>query len=266
MNIEKLKKIMTYHKKNEEEIKRMIRHFSTENQLDSENHLLDFIPLVRAALQSKNYLLFEIPFEDKEIGAICYKREGYGYVVVNTSLPQINVRFALAHEIYHVYFQKNEFASRVEFSGYEYDDEEEYAANLFAGGILMPEISFKRMFHNLLSEAEGDILNCLIRLMSCYKVPYMAVLIRTIQLGLIPKTADVNRLLSLKKEEIYQRMDALWLDKGILAASNKDDYERIKKMIMEKGQEHISDKLIKEDTLFKILKNMDEFYKDIKGV
>ena len=47
-----------------------------------------------------------MPFADDEIGALCYRGDGLGYVVVNTSLPRVNVNFAIAHEIYHVFSEK----------------------------------------------------------------------------------------------------------------------------------------------------------------
>ncbi len=47
-----------------------------------------------------------MPFNDKEIGALSYKGDGLGYVVINTSLPRVNSNFAIAHEIYHVFFSE----------------------------------------------------------------------------------------------------------------------------------------------------------------
>lgn len=73
-------------------------------------------------------------FADDEIGALCYKGDGLGYVVINTSLPKVNTNFAISHEIYHVFWGENEFVSKVEFSDdHYYEHEEEYAANLLLG-------------------------------------------------------------------------------------------------------------------------------------
>ncbi len=49
--------------------------------------LLNILQIVRSPFQKKGFLILEMPFADDEIGALCYKGDGLGYVVINTSLP-----------------------------------------------------------------------------------------------------------------------------------------------------------------------------------
>lgn len=60
-------------------------------------------------------MVLELPFADEEIGALCYQGDALGYILINTSLPRVNVNFAICHEIYHAFFQEKEISSRMEF-------------------------------------------------------------------------------------------------------------------------------------------------------
>ena len=105
-------------------------------------------------------------------------------------MPRVNVNFAIAHEIYHVFFQKNGLVSKVEFADdHYYEHEEEYAANLFAGMLLMPEISFRRMYVKFKEESNDNEVDTMIRLMAYYEVPFMEFLIISLELKLLRGSA-----------------------------------------------------------------------------
>jgi Zn-dependent peptidase ImmA (M78 family) len=181
-------------------------------------------------------------------------------------LPRVNVNFALAHEIYHVFFGENEFVSKVEFADdHYYEHEEEYAANLFAGILLMPEVSFRRMYSKFKDESCGNKVDTIIRLMSYYQVPYMAVLIRCLELELITENMLPEQLFHFDRIQIKQKLAELWLDESIMDASNRDDYSRIENIVERLGKEYMEDEYINERTLKKVLQNMRELYTKIKG-
>ena len=115
MNIERLRKIISYSNSNCEEIDSKVKRFCSFAGIEYDSELLNILQIVRSSFLKKGYLVFEIPFADEEIGALCYRGDGLGYVVLNTSLPRVNVNFAIAHEIYHVFFGTDEFVSKVEF-------------------------------------------------------------------------------------------------------------------------------------------------------
>ena len=266
MNVERLRKIIAYSDKNREEIYSMVKRFCSFTGIEYDSDLLNILQIVRSSFQKKGFLVLEMPFADDEIGALCYKGDGLGYVVVNTSLPRVNVNFAIAHEIYHVFFGESEFVSKVEFSDdHYYEHEEEYAANLFAGMLLMPEVSFRRMYLKFKDESYGNEADTIIQLMSYYQVPYMAVLIRCLELELITGNTISEQMFNVDRVQIKQRLSDLWLDDSIMNASNRDDYSHIEIIVERLGREYIGDEYINERTLEKVLHNMRELYTKIKG-
>ncbi len=266
MDIERLRKIIAYSEKKREETNSMVKRFCSFTGIEYDNDLLNILQIVRSSFQKKGFLVLEMPFADDEIGALSYKGDGLGYVVINTSLPRVNVNFAIAHEIYHVFFQESEFVSKVEFSDdHYYEHEEEYVANLFASMLLMPEVSFRRMYSKFREESNGNELDTIIRLMSYYQVPYMAVLIRCFELKLQTGSTISEQLLSINRSQIKEKLNELWLDESIMDSSNKDDYLHIEGVVERLGREYIGDEYINERTLEKVLHNMRALYTRIKG-
>lgn len=266
MNIERLRKIIAYSEQNHKEIYSMIKQFCSFAGIEYDRDLLNVLQIVRSSFQKKGFLVLEMPFADDEIGALCYKGDGLGYIVINTSLPKVNANFAIAHEIYHVFWGENEFVSKVEFSDdHYYEHEEEYAANLFAGMLLMPEISFRRMYLKFKDESYGNEVDTIIRLMSYYEVPFMAVLIRCLELKLIAGNLVSEELLAYDRAQIKQRLSDLWLDESIMTPSNKDDYSHIEVIVEQMGKKYIKDGYINARTLEKVLRNMRELNQKIKG-
>ena len=266
MNLERLRKIIAYSDKNHEDIYSMVKRFCAFARIEYDSDLLNILQIVRSSFEKKGFLVFELPFADDEIGAMCYRGDGLGYVVVNTSLPRVNVNFALAHEVYHVFFGESDFVSKVEFADdHYYEHEEEYAANLFAGMLLMPEVSFQRMYSKFKEESKGNEVDTIIRLMSYYQVPYMAVLIRCLELELISGNLISDELFNIDRNMIRQRLSDLWLDESIMDASDRDDYSHIEAIVESLGREYIGDGYINERTLKKVLQNMRELYTKIKG-
>ena len=266
MNVERLLKIISYSESDREEIDSKVKRFCSFAGIEYDSDLLNILQIVRSSFQKKGYLVFEIPFSDDEIGALCYRGDGLGYVVLNTSLPKVNVNFAIAHEIYHVFFGSEEFVSKVEFvDDHYYEHEEEYAANLFAGMLLMPEVSFRRMYSKFKDESDGDGIGTIVRLISYYQVPYMAVLIRCLELGLIVGNAELDELFSIDRAQVKQQLTELWLDESIMEPSLRDDYIHIEALVGRFGRKFIEDKYINERTVSKALENMRELYAKIKG-
>lgn len=266
MEIGRLRKIIAYSDKNREEIYSMVKRFCSFAGIEYDSNLLNVLQIVRSSFQKKGYLVFEMPFADDEIGALCYKGDGIGYVVLNTSLPRVNVNFAIAHEIYHVFYGSDEFVSKVEFSDdHYYEHEEEYAANLFAGMLLMPDVSFRRMFSKFKEESDGDEAETIIRLMSYYQVPYMAVLIRSLELMMITRNEMREESFNIGRDYVKQRMNDLWLDESIMEPSRKDDYDHIEAVVSRVGKKFVEDEFINERALNKVLKNMRALYSRVKG-
>ena len=101
--------------------------------------------------------------------------------------------------------------------------------------------------------------------MSYYQVPYMAVLIRSLELGLIEGNAEPDVLFSMDRGQVKQQLTELWLDESIMEPSLRDDYIHIEALVRKFGREFVEDKYINERTVSKALKNIRELYAKIKG-
>ncbi|HIS46929.1 MAG TPA: ImmA/IrrE family metallo-endopeptidase [Candidatus Scybalocola faecigallinarum] len=266
MNIERLRKIIQYSTDNRKDIESKVKKFYSFTGISSAQDVLNILQIVRPAFQRKGFLVLELPFADDEIGALCYRGDGLGYILINTSLPKVNANFAICHEIYHVFFKRSEFKSKVEFANDHYfEHEEEFAANLFAGMLLMPETSFRQMYGLFKKESEGNEQDTIIRLMNYYQVPYMAVLIRCYELELPDSNTLSEKLLNVDRAFVRNRFDELWLDASILNPSKKDDFPQLEALVERCGKEYIQDSYLNERTLEKVMKNMRTLYSEIKG-
>ena len=186
MDIIRLKKILQFSKDNCINIEQNLKAFYAAVGMVDSTELRNLLQIVRPLLNQKGYLIIELPFCDREIGALCYKGDSLGYFVLNSSLPEVNINFALAHELYHVFIQKSEFGKMIELymNEHYYDHDDELAANLFAGMLLMPTQNFTLMYRKFeLEQSDKDTnLTILVKLMNYFEVPYMATLIRCCEL------------------------------------------------------------------------------------
>lgn len=266
MNTLRLRKIIEYSDANRGDMETKVKNFYSFAGMTSDKEVLNIMQIVRPSFRKKGYLVLEMPFADREIGALCYEGDALGYIVLNTSLPKVNVNFAVCHELYHVFYQKQEFRTKVEFANdHYYEHEEEFAANLFAGMLLMPEASFRFMYNKFKEESAGNERDTIIRLMNYYQAPYMAVLIRCYELGLPDNGSVSEELLNVERDSVRERFVDLWLDDSILEATKKDDYVHLEAVVARLGNEYIKDSYLNERTLKKVIQNMRLLYAEIKG-
>lgn len=269
MRIERFRNIIEYSNKNKKNMEDTVNHFYRDIGMDMNHSIRNFFQLARPLFLANNYLVIEIPFKDKEIGAFCYKSDFIGYTFLNTSLPKVNVNFALCHEIYHVFYQKTGFEHKVELYMNEqyYEHEEELAANLFAGMVLMPEYNFKYMFHKFENEQKADdtVVTVLAKLMNYFEVPYMAALIRCYELKLLEAGDFLKDLLTIDKETVKKEFSRLWLEEEILQATKRDDFAKFAEFIQCKGAKYLESGYINERTYHNVLKNIQALYQQIKG-
>lgn len=269
MRFERFQSIIEYNRKNQEAIEQRVQHFFHQMNMDYERDMLNMMMIVRPLFSRRNFLVLELPFKDQEIGAICYKGDSFGYTFLNSALPKVNVNFALGHEIYHVFYQEEPFKQQVELyiNEHYFEHKEELSANLFAGILLMPTPSFKEMFYKFLTEQEeGDSeVAIIVKLMSYFKVPYMAATVRCYELGLLPDGDVLKRLLDVKNEEIEKEFSKLWLDEKILYPTKKDDYSRLKHLVKDIGTLCENEQILSANAVAKVLNNMEKLYKEIRG-
>ncbi len=269
MNFQKFKTIMKYNQKHQEEITSMVRDLYLQTNMDYERGLLNVMQVVRPLLEKKQYILLEIPFKDREIGAICYRGDSFGYTFLNSALPTVNVNFALCHEIYHILYQKQPFKQKVELYMNEhfYEYEDEMAANCFAGVLLMPENAFISLFRKfVLEKTEEDTdTTTIMKLMNYFEAPYMAVLIRCYELNLFEGGDRLRKLLEVTTDDIREEFLRLWLNEEILLPTKKDDFSKLEYLVKKMGERYIEEELLNDRTVSKVLDNMRKIYKEIRG-
>lgn len=266
MNIERLRKIIAYSDAHHNEVSALVKQFCKFSNLNYDSGLINIFQICRSSLRRKGFILFGLPFNDDEIGAVCYRGEGLGYVVFNSSLPLVNVNFSLAHEIYHVFFSDNKSLCKAEFFGDEYvESEVECAANLFAGILLMPETVFRTMYCCFYDESKGNYKETLLRLMSYFEVPYTSVLVRCLELNLIDDGINVEELFFNDKDKMKTALTKLWLNDKILESCDIDENQAMENLVKDVGFNFVKEEFTTEYALNKVLDNMSVLHKKIKG-
>lgn len=269
MEFERFKKIIEFNDDHKGAIAHKIKGFYSEIGIEAEHELLNILQVIDHLLKENKYIVAELPFADQEIGAIYYKNDCYGYVLLNSSLPKVNVRFALCHEIYHILYHKSSTGGVTElYLSEHYNGQiEELHANAFAGALLMPERSFRNMCRKFVSETAGqDVeLTLLIKLMNYFQVPYMAVLVRCYELEIFDGGNCLQQLLTVDKKTIEQKFFQLWLDEEILKPTKKDDFLKLEYFVQSVGRQCLRNGTLDEKKLNRILINMRRLYMEIRG-
>lgn len=269
MNFERFKNIVQYNIEHQSDMQEKVRDFREKVGITQERNLPNLLLFARPLLSRERYIILEMPFYDEEIGAISFRKRNGGYILLNASLPKTNVNFALAHEIYHVLYQKKTYGRKVEqYVSDQYSDyEEEHEANLFAGMLMMPSMAFQYvMARFLMEQSEFDTeLTIFAKLMSYFEVPYMAVLIRCCELRLLPDNKALERLLTVDKKMLEEEFARLWLNEELLCPTFRNEYKKFRTLVVEKGFENVKNGLMSEQTTNKIVKKMDSVYQAIRG-
>jgi len=265
MNRDRIIKIVEFNKNNTIKIDDKIDCFLSEWQSNRTSFLLNFNNCLFDVFYKMNVLVIIIPLDDNEIGAVTYKGNKYNYLILNSSLPYVNNKFSLAHELYHLYFQKDSFNSKIELGNDQYIYEpNELEANCFAGMLLMPESLFRNTFIVKKNE-HNDLKNTIASLSSFFSVPFMAVLIRALELDLVNISELDDTYFSMTNEELISIFDDLLLDSKILKSSNDDNTEILFKAMKKVGNKNVDNEFIKESFLNKCISNCKRIIEELRG-
>lgn len=241
------------------------------------SHIADVIQSVNLLLKQKDFKVIELPLKDKEICAFYYDGDKQKkYVILNSSLSVGNNNFALLHEVYHILYRKKESIQEAESYLLSYElNEEESCANTFAGVILLPEDSFKRIYNKVFEVykkyvSEMDIY-CLVitQLMSYFKATYMSVLIRCFELELIQMDDKerIEYLLGWGSEDNIKKMcRLLLLNENFLSHTGKNDFVNLMENIDSRLSEVIERDLVSQDDIDIIKQQLTSVYNRIVEV
>lgn len=271
MKASKFENIIKHNRESMKEAKECVDKFYELLGMEDGSEIMNLTQVLGSLFWNKGYIIVQIPLKDKEIGAICYKGEyDGGYIVINSSLPRYNVNFALCHEACHVCVNNDMGQNQVDMyvdSTY-HNHEPERMANQFAGMLLMPERQFRRMFEKFSSEKgileKQDIEVVICKLMSYFKSPYMAVLVRLCELNLIEVSSVSSVQLNDYEESVRDIFDNNWLDMSELEPTYRDDYLRLRNLVCEIGKININFDLMEDADFNATIKNLDRLYKELK--
>lgn len=203
---------MEFNKEHDIEIQSRISEFYLKNALRENEVIPDIIMFAKSMIKEFEIEVLQIPLKDAEIGALYHEVNGKKYILLNTSLNQSNNNFAMAHELFHVFFHTENGNGETERYIEQYqDNEEDLMANAFAGNILMPRQAFIDYYLRLneLAEKQNIVgidaeltkkLTTVVLLMLNFKTTYMSVVVRLYELNLLSQ--NDKRTMKMLAQEI----------------------------------------------------------------
>jgi Zn-dependent peptidase ImmA (M78 family) len=160
-------------------------------------------------LADQSYFI-QYPIEDDEFCAmVCFRKE-HLFSVINSWIPYDKQCFAAAHELYHVWFDRDLlYTGEVlrqdvldDSNGSEQLDVREKKANLFAALLLVPT-QILQLELDFLGVDKGTLtLAHIIRLMDTFCVPYKTMLRRLHEIGFL-STSTFDTLLEIPDRDEY---------------------------------------------------------------
>lgn len=149
--------------------------------------ILDIFSLV----ESKDFLLLRFPNSNKISGVYIEKQgriENYKCIYVNTLDPYGRQNFTLAHELYHVFFEKSSDAVCLESKRSQ--DPIEFTAERFASHFLIPvETLIEYLSANKINSQKAISFKMIVYLQSIFKVSFLAMVYSIERLGEYEKCA-----------------------------------------------------------------------------
>jgi len=128
----------------------------------------------------KNINLIFKPYSRESFSGISMKIDGEMFIIVNSSKTLGHQNFTIAHEFYHLFYEKGFEKSICKISNIE--EENERDANYFAINFLVPDDAVTHFFKNTKGDLKvGDI----VRFESIFKISHRAMLIKLQNMGMI---------------------------------------------------------------------------------
>lgn len=137
-------------------------------------------------LLSLNILTIYKPLSE-DFSGMCMHKDDMRFMLINSSQQRGRQHFTIAHELYHLYIQK-EFAPHVcNLSLIEQNDPKEMEANYFAASFLMPRESVYAQIPKEELESKTISLATILKMEQYFAVSHVAMLVRLVSLNLITK-------------------------------------------------------------------------------
>lgn len=152
---------------------------------------------LKSLLLKLNVLTIYRPLSDKFSG-MSLRSGNQRFMLVNSRQPVCRQHFTIAHELYHLYIDKNPKPHNCDASGKRSDSEQ--CADAFALMFLMPAVGVRQMIPEKELIAGQVSLATVLRIGNYFAVSYSATLNRLVDLELIDrKTRDKFKVLPVRK-------------------------------------------------------------------
>lgn len=263
MQINKLRKIIHFNQQHQKQIEELANLVSVDNEINT--NFMNVRNVLHELCEKLNIELFEIPIQDKEIGAVFYIYEQQKYILLNSNVPKVNLNFAIAHELYHIYVEDSAQNYNIGdvFVIDEYqDNENEMLANAFAAELLMPrfQVNFSYRFF---ADGNNDF-ETIIKLMNYFSAPYMSVLIRLLETENL-KNSNLSELIQKSEEEILEAAKKCGIDIGLLIPSQKNDSNIIIQKLKDEGTRLIEKELLSPVQLKRTIDKVEKILRKLSG-
>lgn len=266
MDIAKGKKIIRFNREQKEKTDRELERFYDRSGIAFGETLKfdswDYVKMVASKFQVLSVFL---PMKDKELGALLYHTKEISYMLVNSAIPQANRNFAYCHELYHAMNPgKMLLKHGMEmFLDMDYQDsEDEKMANAFAGCLLMPEEKVKEAYMGFQRD-KAAMTEITARTAECFGAPFVAAAIRIFELGLCNDARELELLLNMQKEEVYELYEKYWLNTEYLKPAGRNQFAALRHLMeTEAGKLQTEGLLSGGDAKF-ILEKLERLYSEI---
>lgn len=181
------------------------------------NIIRESIFLVMANYARKHELPLELlryPFQDDELWAFTFLKQGTVFVCINSELPMCKQIFAAAHELYHIFCYAEDVDPRIIREGSVLDSrtadeaaktQEDREANAFAALLLMPDLILNEQITLCGISKSALTSDEVLTLMDFFAIPYKAVILRLYESQSISRSKAVE-LLEIPSEEVNRRI------------------------------------------------------------
>lgn len=263
MQINKLRSIIAFNKAHQSKIKELVDFIGADNDINTD--IIDIRNVLREVCEKQKIELFEIPIRDKELGAVFFAQDQIKYILLNSSVPKVNLNFAIAHELYHIYVKDSaqSYSAGDVFVIDEYqDNENEMLANAFAAELLMPRAQINSIYSFF--SKDNQTFETLIKLMNYFSTPYISVLIRLLEIGRL-KDQTLSELLDRSESDIMNAAAKYGLDLDLLKPSQRDDSDMLLQRLKDHGGRLVEKELLSQLELNRTIDKAEKILKKLSG-
>ncbi len=177
--------------------------------------------------KQKVITVFLLGGTESSISGMAVKTGNHRFMMVNSDHSIGRQNFTICHELYHLFVQ-DDFVSETSKTGlFDKKDKNEYAADLFAIYLMLPEDKIYAEIPEHEFEEKNISLQTIFKLEQHFQCSHKALIYRLLILGIIDKT----RYEELKQINVIQKAEELGFDNSLYKKGNENtvigDYEKL---------------------------------------